>query len=583
MKSKKKRLKDIKQHKKDLIWLQKNLSNISKGSEFHVLYNISVGFYSNQSGSIDWEKVEDKFGIKITSAIKEGFISFWRKYTPKLPHEANYSNSVEKGVGVGLFGIAEEFIKNKNKISLSLVDVDIAIRYASRSMNTFPFWFEEIIKLYPENVKLIFNECIINDYRIKRGNQDLLEVLWKLSGYGNSIIDLFYNQILNLLKKDTTESIGAMNQCLKILCNSSLYSPKDVLPILKKKLKNEKGMNFILLLMDAYFHVDFAGALKYLESYLIKLDQEKKYAFILELSKRFSSKGLFYSDFFNYNEVSNVPSLLKLIKIVYKYIRREDDRAHEGSYTPNTRDDAEHFRGMLLNRLIAIPGKESYDALIHLSEIPEFKLSHDVFLNLANEKLEKEGDNEIWNPSDIFSFANQKLKEIESEKELFAHTIDKIQEIKDHFENEDFSTKSLYKKNLSETDIQNLIAHELKRNSFNRYSVIREEEVMNRKKPDIRIKFKNYTIGIEIKLANRYSYSQLINTIIKQIPSYLKDPASNYAVFLLVNLAPKKWKNLKNKETFTFEKLITSLNQKTFESNTKNKFIRVMGIDLFKN
>src|ERR1035437_8214633 len=476
LKKEKKRLKDIEEHEKELLWLQENIAEIKQGNKFRTLFIISQNYYSNQSGSIDWEKVEGKFGIKITSAIKEGFIKYWRTYTPKLPYERKYLNTVENEVFVGLFGLALEFNNEKSFTCLSSKDINITIKYAARSMNNFPFWFEGFTKLYPENVKLIFNECIINDYKFTNGNRDLLEVLWKLSFSNKSIIDLFYNQILNLLKKEKAESIGAMNQCLKILCNSSFYSSKDVVPILIKKLKNEKRMDYILLLLDAYFHVDFTGALNYLEIYLIKLDSEKQYDFILHLSKKFSSKGLFFAEFFNYNEISDVPSLLRLFKIVYKYIRREDDLVHETSYTLTTRDDAEHFRGMLLNRLIAFPGKESYEALIQLSEIPEFQISHEVFLNLANEKLEKEGDNEIWNPSDIFTFANQNLKEIGSEKELFTHTIDKIQEIKDHFENEDFSTKSLYRENLTETDIQNLIAHELKRNSFNRYSVIREEE-----------------------------------------------------------------------------------------------------------
>jgi hypothetical protein len=583
IKKEKKRLEDIEQHKKDLIWLRKNLSKISKGEILNVLYNVSDGYYNNQIGSIDWEKVEVKFGIKITSALKEGLINFWRTFTPKLPHETNYNNRVEYGVGVGLFGIVEEFDKNQSFINLSPDEINIAIKYAARSMNAFPFWFEEIAKLYPENVKLIINECIKNDYKSDSDIHELHEVLWKLSHSNKIIIDLFYNDIINLLKNKKSPSIGVMYQCIRILYSSSFYTSKDILPLLRRKLKNENREDYILLLLDAYLHIDFVNALIYLEKHLIKLDQMKQYDFILHFSKRFSSKGLFYSNFFNYNEVSDVPSLLILIKIVYKYIRREDDQIHEESYTPNSRDDAEHFRGMLLNRLIAIPGKESYDAFIHLSEIPEFKLSHDVFLNLAYEKLEKDGDNEIWNASDIFTFASKNIKEIGSEKELFELTIEKIQEIKDHFERGDFSTKLLYRENLNETEIQNLIAYELKRNSFSRYSVNREEEVIDGKKPDIRVKLKNFTIGIEIKLANLYSYSQLINTIIMQIPNYLKDSTSNYAVFLLVNLATKKWKKLGNKEPFTFEKIVDSLNQKSLESNTKNNFIHVMGIDLFQS
>jgi hypothetical protein len=50
--------------------------------------------------------------------------------------------------------------------------------------------------------------------------------------------------------------------------------------------------------------------------------------------------------------------ILQLLRLAYQHIRKEDDAQHEGSYSPDTRDNAEQARNAILGTLFASAGSE---------------------------------------------------------------------------------------------------------------------------------------------------------------------------------------------------------------------------------
>jgi hypothetical protein len=72
--------------------------------------------------------------------------------------------------------------------------------------------------------------------------------------------------------------------------------------------------------------------------------------------------------------------LLRLMKLTYAHVRLADDIVHEDVYSPGLRDHAQDARSQILKILCDLPGRDSYDALLELSNFRETRTAHRVGL-----------------------------------------------------------------------------------------------------------------------------------------------------------------------------------------------------------
>ncbi len=66
------------------------------------------------------------------------------------------------------------------------------------------------------------------------------------------------------------------------------------------------------------------------------------------------------------------PLLLRLLRLAYQHVRREDDAHHEGSYSPDTRDHAEKSRNAVLSALLSTTGPEGWAVKLEMAADPLF-------------------------------------------------------------------------------------------------------------------------------------------------------------------------------------------------------------------
>ncbi|MCF6228612.1 MAG: hypothetical protein L3J82_08155, partial [Planctomycetes bacterium] len=131
----------------------------------------------------------------------------------------------------------------------------------------------------------------------------------------------------------------------------------------------------------------------------------------------------------------------------------------------------------------------------------------------------------------------------------------------------DFSFRELFTnkgQSTSESAYQNWLASALRGLSKNQYSVHREEEVDALKKPDIRIHNPKCSgrIGIELKVADRWSFNKLSEAISSQlIGQYLKDSNSKHGIFHLCYCGYKKYWVEKSIGRYEFAELLVRLQE----------------------
>jgi hypothetical protein len=134
-----------------------------------------------------------------------------------------------------------------------------------------------------------------------------------------------------------------------------------------------------------------------------------------------------------------------------------------------------------------------------------------------------------------------------------------------------------------------MIGNWLRDLSRGRYIVPQEEELADRKKPDIRVFGVGFDgpVPIELKVADSWPGPKLIERLHNQLcGQYLRDIRSNCGIFLLVYRGEKKhWQDPKTGEYLEFKLMVQLLEKKAREiitADQKIESIKIIGIDLTK-
>ncbi|WP_241367750.1 hypothetical protein, partial [Klebsiella pneumoniae] len=104
--------------------------------------------------------------------------------------------------------------------------------------------------------------------------------------------------------------------------------------------------------------------------------------------------------------VRNPSSLKTLFLIMTRYIKPEDDldRTTVTCYTPTLRDDAQSARELLFQWLAAIPGKETYVALMELTNEYPYKDYTQWMMRAARNRALADADFECWTDKQVHDF-----------------------------------------------------------------------------------------------------------------------------------------------------------------------------------
>ena len=280
----------------------------------------------------------------------------------------------------------------------------------------------------------------------------------------------------------------------------------------------------------------------------------------------------------------NVGLLLKMLRLTLAHVRYEDDIRHDGVYRPGARDHAEHFRGALFNHLVTeCSGEEAHRAMMELSADTAIdKHTRGVLRVYARRCAEKDVKSSVWKPAEVVAFANDMTPPLRDPNKFFQWFLFILDNIKSNWEGGNYSPKDQIH---SEKDAQISAARDLENISGGKFTVIRENDVIDDKEPDLQIQpcGGDSVVSVEMKIANKWSFRQLQDALETQLPQYLCDPKARHGILLLVYKSEKKWKI--SSRLVNFAELTEALGNQAKELAGKMEGvddIRVIGIDLSK-
>ncbi len=221
------------------------------------------------------------------------------------------------------------------------------------------------------------------------------------------------------------------------------------------KLRQDEGRRLTWLI--AWMCVEAAGALDALRVWLSDADDpeeaDSRISFLLQCIDEPSRAKIRY----DWLDFERIEVLRELVPLVYRHVRIEEDNDHEGSYSPDARDDAELTRGYLLSLVAQTPRREAFEALMAFSqELPD-QWSRDRMVVLARRRAAEDAEREAWSPSEVTTFAREAETDPRSGRDLFALACNRLDDLKLDLEEGDASEAMTLRRSDQETEVRNLV------------------------------------------------------------------------------------------------------------------------------
>lgn len=598
--TKKRDRKSLEEHKKLVIWLRDNHhllreSGLEKGVlsqlQFFMLQKMKEKGDSSFTNltSPNWKALVEDYGLEAAKSFRDGMVSFWKGYVPKLQSEKD-DNTIENAVIFGLSGLGVDSAENIVWLSsLNDKDAEIACRYAIRELNGFPSWFYQLYEKFPALISKILLQEIdwelqldeAKFYMLSRINSDC-KWLW------NSIAPELISR-LNRSKSFNSETLG---RALQIIQGSSSISDLELSEIAAEKCRSEISRANMSCWLAAWIGTSPLIALDYLSNHLKEYFEKDPAATKIQAMQVLVNLVGEHRTIANSRDNYKTPEHLKnLYVIMHQYIRIEEDidRAGKGVYSPSLRDDAQEARSKLFSMLIEIPGKESFIAIFELSKMHPAENQRVWMINNAKRRAELDADFSPWSSENFCEFNSSLERKPSNHRELFELGVQRILDLKYQLEEGDDSIASTLAKENEEIGIRKVIANWCRDRSVGKYVISQEDELADGKKPDCRFLSSDFDapVPLELKLADNWSGPELFERLENQLNGdYLRDVRSNRGIFVIVYRGKKPtWKIPGVKDKVDFSELGDALqNHWNVISNQYPKIeeIIVIPIDLTK-
>ncbi len=486
----------------------------------------------------NWELLASGFGQEVAEAARDRFRVYWKTIDCS---ENLLSDQITNGCIVALMGVAIEARTRGWPKSLSDEEVRRATRLAFKEMNGVPNWLADIFEHKSDVAAKTLRPLIARELQLEPDLPDPTRAIERLGYSPPNLKNRVASIILDELEQHDPSRPQTLRTALRLLLGWPGLDRARVSALARNRIqKNSNNVGLRSLWLAALLCVDADAGVPELERCLAVLPQNVGDDLVKDLlNTLYEHRDLTFGS--SHADFLRAGRLVPFLTLVLGRVRPEDDNQHdEGSYTPDERDDAENARGMLLESFTNIPGRETVDSLLALRKEPEWQRYNERLLVWAERRAAKDGDLSPWVPSEVAEFECRYERPVRSGTDLYEIAIDQLGTLKYELENDDFSARDLLRqdgrKRADEQQVQNWFARELKNAAHHRYTVHREEEVIDENKPDIRLSSENADgpSSIEIKVADSWSLSQLESALEEQlVGKYMRDQYSRHGILLL--------------------------------------------------
>ena len=544
------------------------------------------------------EAITQAFNRDIADRAEQAMREFWRKATPPVLWSARpveERNSTPRKWLCGLWCVLAEASTSGWTDSLSPDEARIAAIYATVELNNFPSFITDLTTSHPEEVNEVIGGELSTELDVI-DSDDLLPILHKLTNAPDNFKQLLVPRLLDALLSGANAFLRAKRRA---------HHLTSVLRILDETISEEDWEKRRKIAQECVGCYEAAPVgplgLTWLKG-LFRFDAERgTQALIAGLVGTENpivpeqAIGIF-ADFFGDHDVvvfkiadpaQHANALGQLVRCAYTFIRPKEDQIREGVYSPDTRDNAQGARGFLLDRLLGTPGPEARRVALALADENEFKDDADYIRLRVRKQTAADAEFASYAPEDVVELERSLEIPPQDRDSLFRVMMDRLEDLRHYFAHDDFTDRHNVRKITDETGMQRTLAWRIRDKANGAYKVTREEEVADRKQPDIRLLAVrgDQKAVIELKIADNWTIKQIEQALCNQLTGqYLRHENCKAGCLLLTYHGIKKyWVHPETKKHLAFLEIVTLLNEKArdIEQETQHDIrLTVFGLNL---
>ncbi len=507
---------------------------------------------SSSYGVWNYNAVVSIFGKTVADMAKQAFIKQWRTVRPKLWTERIESerNSTPYIWIYGLCGLMAESESPGWTVSLTPDEARLAARYSTVELNRFAPFLKELAETRPTEVEQELGDALEAEL-LRGGENSHLSALQNLTHADLVLKKLLSPRLEEFLvrqkafavKNDQNHWQHNLSQLLGILSEvCSTASARKVGRFCLKQLMAGGANPMPILWLRGVFQFTPEEAPEILVEWCKKKASKSDSLRLQAIASLFGDHdgvGLPIKD-----PDLRARALGKLVRFAYRIVRPRDDVEHEGVFTPGTRDDAERGRGFLLSALLETPGATARQIITKLSGERAFSHFADRLRHLARERAAKDAEFEAWEVGQIGDLNHQFDLPPTGRDAMHQVMMDRLEDIQHDLDHDDFSDRRTLQTISDETEMQRCLAQKFQTMSHGAYTIDREPEVADSKRPDFRLRSlaDGTKTAIEIKIAdNNWSLGKLESALKNQlVGQYLRHESCKSGCLLLTFAGKKK-------------------------------------------
>ncbi len=509
--------------------------------------------------------LEPMIGSEAAEGFRLGLIAHWRASTPwvRSARKDGELNQVRSLDCMGLVGISLEAKSQSGwATALSSDDARRAAGYATLELNGFPDWLSDLARAKPDDVRAVLAQEVLAE--LKRPlDVPRFGVLQDIARGDKIVAELMAPVVLAEIEARPNLPSPMLSPALDIVLRGGNAGRDRLETLAIERFNTAIDAATSSLYIGTVFAIDGAAGTMAVFAKLDQLDPAEQPALVQRVLPYVFGHG--FSD--DEPAVKNLPleSLERLVRLAYQTIRPENDNVHPSGevYSPDARDDAEHARGAAFGRLVNMPNRAGFDAILRLADVPGFPVPKARLHELAKERAEKDSESAAWKPGEAFAFEQSAETEPETPRDLQLVGLRRLTDMQHDLHHDDFQQGETLAGLDNEKAVQKWTADRLRLKQGRSYSVEREVHVADEKEPDIRLRAKatDASVPIEIKVAESWKLEELEAALTTQLCGrYLRAKDGRHGILLLVHQAPKPegWLDRSGK-VFTFDEVVSHL------------------------
>lgn len=567
-----------------------------------LLSELAASFATSRS-EVNWQRMEGEHGPEVVEAAREGMMLLWRRVDPPaLPDSSMSRPDLVVPCLVGL----DLFFERRTAAFHPPLSEEVGARAARHALWAHgpTHWLTAVADQHTAVVRDIFLRVVEHDFQAPDDHWTLS----KIAQGPESLRKACAPRITELLASAEPRSPRSLERALEIVLEEDAGRRRIAavaeartrtavaqLPTPPSPGDGSDAWRRCELWVWAWLAVDAAAAIRFLQAWIkrrrspaatdvVSALLTNSRSTIFGLGGRRSVRaesGLLTS-------LLEPTHLADFLELVLLHLRPgQGDRVQGGPRALRQRE-ARETQDWLVNMLGSQDSETAYRALKGLGRRARITdpATLEWFDRMAVGVAARSSQGPRWTQAQVAELTAQAQARPRTAGELFELALSRLDDIVADLERGDFSARDMFRPDDPEVVVQKWLARELRVASASLYSVIREEEVDLRKKPDIRLRASPEVedpVCIEAKLADKNTCSELESALRDQLVGrYLQDRRSSYGILFLADRGGR-W-SLGRKQ-LTLAEVVAHLNElaRAIVTSTPSvKDLRVVGVSLLE-